>query len=260
MTPRFNKIPSLILTVLFIVIGCFAVPTAKHPRGMAALLAGALGIILLSEYARSRRPAPPPRQSVKRRTAAPATATASPLGKQGLQWFSWDAHVDILLPESLAAAWEGTKSPADGRVIDAKFRSEPGKPACDYDRACDIEAVIAPIPVGSGTGLVISNAPLITWVPQPNGGCLVVALAWGELSDDLALQAVAATPSEAFGTPSFIFDSPDSCLVLFAAADTYGSQYGYGHLAIDLPAGSYRVTTAEWKQDATLLLHSFQRL
>lgn len=255
MTPRFNKIRLLILTVLFIVIGIFAVPTAKHPGGMAALLAGALGIILLSEYARSRRPAPPPRPPVKRRTV-----TESPLGKNGLQWFSWDAHVDILLPESLAAAWEGTKPPADGRVIDAKFRSDPTKPPCDYDRACDVESAIAPIPVGSGTGLVISNAPLITWVSQSGGGCLVVALAWSELSDDLSLQAVAATPPEAFGAPSFTFDSPDSRLVLFAAADTYGSQYGYGHLAIDLTAGSYRVTTAEWKQDATLLLHSFQRL
>lgn len=260
MKPGLIKLPILILCGLFVVIGCFVVPAAKHPGGMAALLAGALTVILLSGYVRSRQPTPPPRQMVKRGTATPAAPAETPLGKNGLHWFSWDAHVDILLPEGLTSAWEGTKPPSDGRVIDAKFRSDPTKASCDYDRACDVEESIAPITVGSGTGIVISEAPLLTWVPQRSGGCLVLALAWSDLSDDLALQAVAQTPTAAFGAPSFTFDSPDSRLVLFAAADTYGSQFGYGHLGIDLPAGSYRVTTAEWKQDARLLLHSFQRL
>lgn len=257
MPPRFSKVPALILTVLIIVCAIFTVPKAKNPSAMAALIAGVLIVILASEYQRFRRFQTQP---VPAKPSKPAVRSHQPsrLGEKGLQWFCWDAHVDILLPESLATAWEGTKPPTDGRLIETQFRFDPSQPACDYDRACDVAASIATIPVGTGTGIVIKEAPLITWVAQEKGGCLVVALEWRELSDELALRAVADTPPEAFGAPSFTFDSPDSRLVLFAAADTFGSKHGYGHLDIELPAGRYRVTTAEWKEDATLLLHSFQ--
>ena len=255
----FIKLPTVIMSVLFVVAAIFAIPTAKHPLGMAALLAGGLALVILSEYLQAQRPRPLPAKRSKPRSAPAREGASSPLGSKGLKWFSWDAHINVLLPESLAHAWEGSDPPSGERKAEATFRFCGDGPATDYDRACDIEEPIAMIPVGTGSGLVISNAPLMTWVSHDNGFCLVIALSWGELSDEVALQVVTDTPDQAFVSADFRFVTADSALILQAAADTFGSKHGYGHERIPLEPGSYLVSSAVCEMDggASFIVHRF---
>jgi Immunity protein 21 len=255
----FIKLPTVIMSVLFVIAAIFAIPTAKHPLGMAALLAGGLALVILSEYLQAQRPALQPAKRTKPSSAAPIESKSSRLGSQGLKWFSWDAHVNVLLPESLAHMWGGSDPPTGDRKVEATFRFAGGGPATDYDRACDIKEPIAMISVGTGTALVISHAPLMTWITQNRGFCLVVALAWGELSDEVALQIVTDAPDEAFLPAEFRFSTGDLALILQAAADTFGSKHGYGHERIPLKPGSYRVSSAARNADggAAFMLHRF---
>ena len=182
--------------------------------------------------------------------------------ENGLNWFCWDGGTDIILPEHLLSAWEGSEAPSNGRVVTATFQWDRHAPATDYDRACSVEASIAPIPVGDGTGIVIRDAPLLTWIPRGEGGFLVVALGWYDLTDDFVTQVAEATRLEEFGDPGFTFDTSDSRLCVLAAADTFESEHGYGHMLIELSPGRYEVRTAERRLDEIqqFLIHRFQRV
>jgi len=183
---------------------------------------------------------------------------------KGLKWFCWDAMVDVILPASLTKKWEGSDPPSGGRVVTAKVRVSDTDVATDYDRACSVEEPVALIRVGDGQGIVISNAPLLTWVPQAGnrGGFLVVALAWDELTDDVALNLVAETTPDAFGEPSFLFETKDDRLFVMAAADLFENEYGYGNMPIDLEPGTYQISTAEQEPGgvAEFLIHRFEKV
>src|SRR5688572_8042554 len=87
------------------------------------------------------------------------------------EWVSCDGGPHLLLPTELVDAWEGTQPPSDGRVVSARFRysMDPRATATDYDLACDVEGVLALIPVGAGQGLVLGGeVPMSTWLPLPN--------------------------------------------------------------------------------------------
>jgi hypothetical protein len=184
------------------------------------------------------------------------------MGENGLNWFCWDGGTDIILPERLLSAWEGGNAPSNGRVVIATFRCDPHAPATDYDRACSVEASIASIPVGDGAGIVVSDAPLLTWIPNGDGGYLVVALGWHDLTDDLVTQVAKDTPLEEFGQPGFMFQTSDSRLRVLAAADTFDNEYGYGYMPIELSPGMYRITTAVRRLNdiEQFMVHRFQRV
>jgi hypothetical protein len=169
------------------------------------------------------------------------------MNERGLNWFAWDGHTDLVLPHSLRGAWEGGQPPSSGRVVTAGFKCDPDEPATDYDRACSLEAPIGPIPVGTGEALVITNAPLLAWVPDGKAGAFVVAVAWGNVTDDVVLK-LAERSRSAVEDRGVIFKTSDTLLHVLAAADTFGNPYGSGHFSIAVEPGQYRIRTHEYDE------------
>jgi hypothetical protein len=105
------------------------------------------------------------------------------------------------VPQAAIGAWEGTDAPAAGRVVEASSRwSDPDAPACDYDRACDVDPESAgALVIGESWGVVIGTAAAQSalWLPgaEPRE-CFVVGI---EAADDTApdrLRALAGGPGE----------------------------------------------------------------
>jgi Immunity protein 21 len=75
----------------------------------------------------------------------------------------------IAVPDAAIAHWEGIDPPSNGRVVTARVRwSEPGDPATDYDRACDVDAESAvALTVGDSWGIVLGTAVAqdAQWLP-----------------------------------------------------------------------------------------------
>jgi hypothetical protein len=264
---RVSLLVIIVCALIILGAGIFVIPTAKHPCWIGVIVLGACGLIVLEDVKRSRRGKAESglQRQVKRPQNGEKAAESGRPGNRRLKWFAWDAHVDIILPESLAAAWGGSNPPSNGRGMTVAERVSHSKEvATDYDRACDVSASLAPLPVGGGTGLVISEAPLITWVPQGEEGCLVVALAWGgeDDMDAMAMRAVSDAALGVSGEPQFVFHNPGRRLFLFAAADTFGSEYGYGHLEIGLPPGDYQISTADYGKEGVnrFLVHRLQKI
>jgi hypothetical protein len=85
---------------------------------------------------------------------------------------------NVLVPVPLLAHWSGNLPPKDGRVIKAEFRWQPGEPATDYDRACDVNRAAQSIPVGVGQAIVLyaEGAMPVAWTPLEPGGILLAKL------------------------------------------------------------------------------------
>lgn len=167
-----------------------------------------------------------------------------------LNWFSWEEPTDIILPQRLLSSWNGVNPPADPKI------------ACDYDRARAIKGPLGTIPVGNGSGIVISNAPLLTWIPAQDGGYLVVVLTWNEINDELAVRTAEETPLDQFGPPNFTYEVPDPKLFVLGCADTFGNIYGFGHMVIEIAPSRYRISTAERRPTDTesFIVHKFQKV
>ncbi|WP_428267165.1 Imm21 family immunity protein [Haliangium sp.] len=105
---------------------------------------------------------------------APSGSGRPPRSK-GLVWISTDGGPMILMPRAALMAWGGVEPPRDGRVIEARApREDPDRPACDYDRACEVEGVAAVIDVNERDALVVAGEALPTaWIPHDRGGVLV---------------------------------------------------------------------------------------
>ena len=57
-----------------------------------------------------------------------------------------------------------------------------GRPASDYDRACDVDDYVGILQVGSGKGIVLGQDPLpATCQALPNGGLLIARLYTSEI-------------------------------------------------------------------------------
>jgi len=136
---------------------------------------------------------------------------------------------------------------------------ESQRPAMDYDRACDVGDLVGLIPVGGGIALVLGDEPLsTTWVPAraAQGGYLV---GWEYAESDAAVVQHLGRLDEASGwAAAGLFSAGAEDLILFDAADP-GLDPSSARLAIALPAGSDRITTARWWPDerTSLLLHHF---
>lgn len=98
------------------------------------------------------------------------------MAKQKTQvWVTPEHGPVLLIPRPALMAWGGVEQPRNGRVIEARSRwRDPGAPATDYDRACDLEGPIAVIDVNGREALVLGGAPFATtWLPQRDGGVIV---------------------------------------------------------------------------------------
>lgn len=107
----------------------------------------------------------------------------------------------LIAPQPALGLWEGTDAPGGGRVVTAASRwRDPGAPACDYDRACDVDPGSAgAVAIGDSWGVVIGTAAgqSAQWLPAGDAGTFY---ALGiEAADDTAparLLALASTPGE----------------------------------------------------------------
>jgi len=184
--------------------------------------------------------------------------------KGTLKWIESAGGPLILLPEELLPSWQGINPPSDGRAIEARFRWDPGRPATDYDRAVDVEALIGVIAVGTGEGLVLWGEPLRTsWWPYPQHPDeigLLIRWVCAE-SENNALQALSIAPMSAFGKPDVSFFAGSGNLLLFDAA-TPGDRLLVNeneHLKILLHPGRYASRTAQQDHGTTrLILHRLQ--
>jgi hypothetical protein len=126
---------------------------------------------------------------------------------QLVTWIEANGGPLLLLPVDLLPAWDGIRPPADGREIVGRFRWNPEGRPCDYDRACDVDDYIAPIPVGGGHGLVLGDIPAATaWLASAdgNGGSLARWVCGPNEGHFLA--CARSAPPDAFTEPSVTFD------------------------------------------------------
>ena len=75
----------------------------------------------------------------------------------------------IIVPQAAVESWEGSDTPSGRRTVHAVFRwSDPDAPACDYDRACDVDPESAgALNIGDSWGVVIGTAAAQSaqWLP-----------------------------------------------------------------------------------------------
>ena len=179
------------------------------------------------------------------------------VSSRALQWINSNGGPLLLLPSSLLGVWEGADEPEPYRGVEARSRWNPGGPATDYDRACDVTELVGTIQVGVGEGLGLADEPLATtWWPAPEiGGGILVRWEYAD-SDGAAGRWVTAIPGSLPWEPSVRFSFDKGPLVLFDSAEAGPDPWG-PRLEIGLLGGVYDVHTIRWRADLTtsLLLH-----
>jgi immunity protein 21 of polymorphic toxin system len=201
------------------------------------------------------------------------TGDTSMLGRSesGLAWMSSNGGPLLLVPGEYLSSWGGVCPPTDGRRIEATFRWDgPDSPACDYDRACDVDGYLALLEIGAGQGLVLGGDPMSTaWWPITFGDSLVngggILIRWFYANSDAdVMAAVERVPEAAWvddglalvvgQAPLYLMDSTSPGGEL-GQLDKLGT--GDDHLTIDLPAGCYALATAivEPVPHTSLVLH-----
>jgi hypothetical protein len=132
-------------------------------------------------------------------------------------------------------------------------------PATGYDLACDVQGLAGVIPVSWGQALVITDPPMTTWLPLPDGSGidLVVPLEWGELSDDVLVKASRTAPAEAFEDLGLALHVGLNGAMLIAACDS-GPDWVYERVLIPLPAGRHQVSAAEFEPDPYHLIRLYR--
>lgn len=177
-----------------------------------------------------------------------------------LKWVACDGGPLLLLAEKYIHAWEGTNIPAKGHHVQARFRWNPGGPATDYDRACDVEDYLGLIRVDEAQALVLSDAPFATtWFPSSDGG---VFIRWVYADSDAeVMDAFNRIPDEAYKDTELSLSVEDSTLVLFAACES-GDEQIYSRLQIQLPLGRYRIFTCEYEESerTSIICHRLRRI
>jgi hypothetical protein len=170
-------------------------------------------------------------------------------------WIETDGGPLILLPQRALHEWSGIETPPD-RVIEARFRwGGPGSPACDYDRACDIDDYLGTIAVGRDEALVLGDMEMPTaWRALSSDGGLFIRsmIAIDEQRID---DVVSSLPADIWGEPTVVLNITNTPLLLFDSACP-GPQIDE-FLPVALPVGRFRVQTAVFDPDleTSLVLH-----
>ncbi|WP_157369050.1 Imm21 family immunity protein [Zavarzinella formosa] len=161
------------------------------------------------------------------------------MAKRRLVWIGTTGGPHLVVPEKHAPHWEGVGEPSHGRVVQARFRSDPAEPATDYDRACDVNDWMGVIRVGRGRGVVLGDVPLLAACHEWQGRHYI--LRWDYAPSEAALlkffrSVVGSLSPEA----EVAFRHPGGRLLLLDSSDT-PRNWLFEHSAFELPAGSYRV-------------------
>lgn len=197
--------------------------------------------------------------------------------ESGLAWMNSEGGPLLLVPGECFSSWGGICPPTDGRQIEATFRWDGAdSPACDYDRACDVDGYLALLEIGAGQGLVLGDMPMTTrWQPRVfsdsesagMGGILIRCLYANSDADVMA--AVEHVPEAAWvddGITLVVGQAPLYLMDSATPADELGKFDKLGihedHLKIHLPAGRYAVATAIIEPDphTSLVLHRLKRM
>jgi hypothetical protein len=171
----------------------------------------------------------------------------------------------LLVPGEYLLEWEGIDTPSAGRQVEAKFRWDgPDAPATDYDRACDVKGYLGAIQIGEGTGLVLGDEPAMTsWQPlavhdnagNTRAGGMLIRWIYAD-SGEHVVDVLGHVP-EGVWMEGVTFRAGQQPLYLIDSAFAGSELEGGDHLFIQLPAGTYRVSTAVYEPDAStcLVLH-----
>ncbi len=154
----------------------------------------------------------------------------------------------ILLPRSHMASWLGT----DCNAEDAPdFKS-------DYERACEIDELLAILQIGEVEGLILGDEPLqTTWIPfaDETGGTFV---RWDFASDEAsALHAACKAPDAQFTPEKFELTVVEHSLCLFDSGCAGCRVVDDECLHISLTPGRYGIQTVihEPDRETRLWLH-----
>ena len=175
-----------------------------------------------------------------------------------LAWVHTTGGPHLVVPERYAPAWEGCFAPAGGRRVEAVFRYNPGGPATDYDRACDVPGWLGVIPVGRGHALVLGGdrtpAAYYHWSRRHFLLRWLYAPSETELLDHF--HDVWATLSVEGEAP---FRHPGGKVFLMDSTDVPG-RWLVQHAAFELPRGRYRVRTGHGeREELYLIVHQLRR-
>ncbi len=196
--------------------------------------------------------------------------------ESGLAWMNSHGGPLLLVPGEFLLSWRGICPPTDGRQIEAMFRWDgPDSPACDYDRACDVDDYLALLDIGAGQGLVLGGEPMGTaWSPTTsadsltNSGGILIRWVYANSVADV-IEAVERVPEAAWahdGLALMVGQAPLYLMDSATPADELGKFDKLGihedHLKIHLPAGRYAVATAIIEPDphTSLVLHRHKRM
>jgi hypothetical protein len=157
-----------------------------------------------------------------------------------------------------AAHWEGVSEPSHGRVVRARHRFDPTGPATDYDRACDVTGWLGVISVGRGRGVVLADMPMSAAYYSWQGRHFI--LRWHYAPSEAALLAFFRSAAGGLASEAEVeFRHPGGRLVLCDSSDTPPNWLGE-HAEFELPAGPYRVTTAQAEAgECSVVVHEWQR-
>jgi len=119
-----------------------------------------------------------------------------------------------------------------------KFRwaGEVSQPT-DYDRAADIRDSIAPLSVGEGEGIVITEDYATVWLPSAEGGIFLRLTG----SNEEVFPLMPLIEASMWSEPHFEYQVDQPNFVLFDPAFDYDTHLEY--LEISTKPGRYKVST-----------------
>jgi hypothetical protein len=185
------------------------------------------------------------------------------MSRRALRWITTTGGPLLVLARANLRAWSGI-NPSNDPLNDARFRwnKEPGAPASDYDRACDVKGPIAVLEIGSAHGIVLGDAPDATlwWPLSETSGYFVRQLYANEGAT--VRDALAAVPDALFHRERQAFTVTHKSLILFDSS-VPGREFrammgaGFEYQTVQLAPGTYNIETARYEPDSetALVLH-----
>ncbi|WP_276483450.1 Imm21 family immunity protein [Paraflavitalea pollutisoli] len=182
-----------------------------------------------------------------------------------LKWIESGGGPLVLMDENSVKGWSGvldSRAYADNKLEDAADFMDAEQ--ADYGKACLVEDMLGLVDVDDNQALVLNDDALPTTVLPPIDSVTVIARAvsgesFAKVEAYLKqLPLASITDWQEFG----IFRVVDEYLVLFDAAAYAIILREPDYLAINMPVGSYFVSTAMYEPDeqTQVLLHKLEKV